>query len=229
MASGGINTPGTDVLRTQFTDDELRLLVDVAHTEGVPVTAHAHGTPAVRQALAADVDGIEHCSCVNEQGFGDANDSLIGALADSRVAVCPTLGLDPSRMGEPPPAFRAMLERFGTTTQKLLQDRAAFVARLHHAGVRIISGVDSGTQPPKAHGTLPFAVVELVTAGIPVTEALATATSAAATACGLDRTGRLTAGFDADLLVVNGDLSQDVTALHRPQSVCLAGEVCLQR
>jgi imidazolonepropionase-like amidohydrolase len=226
MASGGINTPGTDVLRTQFTDEELRLLVDVAHTAGVPVTAHAHGTPAVRQALASGVDGIEHCSCVTEQGFGDADDALIVALADSGVAVCPTLGLDPSRMGEPPPAFRAMLERFGTTTQKLLQDRGAFVARLHRAGVRIVSGVDSGIQPPKAHGTLPFAVIELATAGIPVTEALATATSAAATACGLDRTGRLAPGFDADLLVVKGDLSQDVSALHRPESVLLAGDFC---
>ncbi len=226
MASGGMNTPGTDVMRTQFTDEELRLLVDEANAAGLPVTAHAHGTPAVRQAIDCSVDGIEHCSCVTDRGFGDADEALLAALAESGVAVCPTLGLDPARMGEPPLAFQAMLKRFGTTPERMLQDRGAFVTRLHAAGVRIVSGVDSGIQPPKAHGTLPFAVVELVDAGIPLTEALATATSEAATACRLDRTGRLAAGFDADLLVVDGDLSQDVTALHRPESVRLAGRAC---
>lgn len=66
-------------------------------------------------------------------------------------------------------------------------------------------------------------MVELADAGVPVTEALATATSEAATACGLRRTGRLAAGYDADLLVVDGDLSQDVMALHRPELVRVAG------
>lgn len=226
MASGGMSTPGTDVLRTQFTDEELRLLVDEAHAAGLPVTAHAHGTPAVRQALACSVDGIEHCSCVSDRGFGDADDALLAAIADSGVAVCPTLGLNSELMPEPPPAIRQMLERFGTTAERMLQDRGAFVVRLYDAGVRIVSGVDSGIQPPKAHGTLPFAVVELADAGVPVTDALATATSEAATACGLERTGRLSAGYDADLLVVRGDLSQDVTALHRPESVRRAGQVC---
>ena len=223
MASGGMNTPGTDVMRTQFTDEELRLLVDEAHTAGLPVTAHAHGTPAVRQALAAGVDGIEHCSCVTDRGFGDADDALLAALADSGVVVCPTLGLDPTAMAEPPAPIRAMLERFGTTAQQMLLERRAFVARLHDAGVRIVSGVDSGIQPPKAHGTLPFAVAELVTAGLPVAEAVATATSDAAAACGLERTGRLATGYDADLLVVDGDLSQDVTALHQPVAVVRGG------
>jgi imidazolonepropionase-like amidohydrolase len=80
--------------------------------------------------------------------------------------------------------------------------------------------VDAGIQPGKAHGTLAHAVAELVSAGFPVDEALATATSLAADACGLgDVTGRLRPGLDADLLVVDGDLSSDFAALHRPVSV----------
>jgi dihydroorotase-like cyclic amidohydrolase len=64
----------------------------------------------------------------------------------------------------------------------------------------------------------------LVTAGLGVAEALATATSGAAEACGLRaRKGRLAPGYDADLLVVDGDLETDVTALHLPRSVLLAG------
>ena len=71
---------------------------------------------------------------------------------------------------------------------------------------------------------LPHAVCELVTAGLSITEALATATSVAAQACGVSaRKGRLAPGYDADLLVVDGDLEIDVTALLRPRSVLLRG------
>jgi imidazolonepropionase-like amidohydrolase len=228
MASGGVNTPGTDVLRTQFSDDELRALVDAAHAAGLPVTAHAHGTPSVRQSLAAGVDGIEHCSCVTERGFGDADDALVAELGRSGVAICPTLGVDTARMTAAPTAIAATAERFGTTLEQLAAVRGAFVARLHRAGARIVSGVDAGIQPAKGHGTLPFAVVALVEAGLSVEDALASATSLAASACGLGgTTGRLAVGRDADVVVVEGDLSQDVRALHRPVSVRRAGREAL--
>ena len=53
MASGGMTTAGTDVLGTQFSDDDLTFLVHEAHRHGLQVTAHAHSLPAVEQALAA--------------------------------------------------------------------------------------------------------------------------------------------------------------------------------
>lgn len=224
MASGGVSTPGTDVLLTQFSDEDLRLLVDETHAAGLPITAHAHGTPSVRQALSAGVDGIEHCSCVTDRGFGDADDALVEALAASGVAVCPTMGLDMGAASEPPPAIRAMMARFGTTAADMVRGRNAFVARLHAAGVWIVSGVDSGIQPAKGHGTLPFALAELVDAGLSAAQALVTATSGAAPACRLDGvTGRLAPEHDADLLVVDGDLEHDIRALHRPLAVHRAG------
>jgi imidazolonepropionase-like amidohydrolase len=220
MASGGVNTPGTDVMLTQFSDDELRLLVDEAHAAGLPLTAHAHGTPSVRQALSAGADGIEHCSCMTETSFGDPDEELLAALGRSAVVVCPTLGVDRSRQPTPPPPLQQLLSRFGITIEEMLAVRQRHVARLRAAGVRIVSGVDAGIQPGKAHGTLPHAVTELIHAGFPLDEALATATSLAADACGLgDATGRLRPGRDADLLVVDGDLSSDFSALHRPVSV----------
>jgi imidazolonepropionase-like amidohydrolase len=225
MASGGVNTPGTDVMRTQFTTAELQLIVDQAHAAGVAVTAHAHGTPAVEQAVAAGVDGIEHCSCVTDRGFGQVSEETVAALARSRIAVCPTIGIDPQLMKTPPPAIKAMMDRMGVTAEQRLQARRDFVGRLHRAGVRLVSGVDSGIGPAKRHGVLPHAVCELVAAGLSVTEALATATSGAAEACGVSaRKGRLAPGYDADLLVVDGDLEIDVTALHRPRSVLLRGQ-----
>jgi imidazolonepropionase-like amidohydrolase len=224
MASGGATTPGTDVMGTQFTTGELQLIVDRAHAAGVAVTAHAHGTPAVEQAIAAGVDGIEHCSCVTDRGFGQVSEGTVATLARSRIAVCPTIGIDAQLMKDkaPPPAIQAMMARTGMTAEQMLQARRDFVGRLHRAGVRLVSGVDSGIGPAKRHGVLPHAVCELVTAGLSVTQALATATSGAAQACGVGACkGRLAPGYDADLLVVDGDLEIDVTALLRPRSVLL--------
>ena len=224
MASGGVNTPGSDAMLTQFTTAELQLIVDRAHAAGVAVTAHAHGTPAVEQAVAVGVDGIEHCSCVTDRGFGQVSEETVSALARSRIAVCPTIGVDAQLMQAPPPRIKAMMDRMGMTAEQMLQARWDFVGRLHQAGVRLVSGVDSGIGPAKRHGVLPHAVCELVTAGLSVTEALATATSGAAEACGVSaRKGRLAPGYDADLLVVDGDLETDVTALHSLRSVLLRG------
>jgi imidazolonepropionase-like amidohydrolase len=225
MASGGMATPSTDVLRTQFTTEELRLVVDLAHAAGLPVTAHAHGTPAVQQALAVGVDGIEHCSCLTDQGFGQVGDETLADLARSRIVVCPTLGMHPDfSLGTPPPQIVAMAARLGTTPEAMLLGRRAFAARLHAAGIRLISGVDSGINPAKRHGLLGYAICELVEAGIDVATALVTATSGAAEAIGVGRRkGRLATGYDADLLAVNGDLETDATALLRPESVWLRG------
>ena len=91
MASGGGTTPGSDVLGCQFTLDELRTVVDEAHAAGLPVTAHAHALSAVEQALAAGVDGIEHCSFATVSGVRTPA-AVVEDLARQRVVVCPTLG-----------------------------------------------------------------------------------------------------------------------------------------
>jgi imidazolonepropionase-like amidohydrolase len=199
--------------------------VDRAQTSGLPITAHAHGTPAVEQAISVGVDGIEHCSCVTDRGFGQASDETVAALARSGIAVCPTIGTDPVLMkGVPPPAIKAMMDRMGVTAQQMLRARLDFVSGLHRAGVRLVSGVDSGIGPAKRHGMLPQAVCELVDAGLTVAQALATATAHGAEACAVGaHKGRLTSGYHADLLLVDGNLETDITALLRPHSVLLYG------
>lgn len=60
--------------------------------------------------------------------------------------------------------------------------------------------------------------------GMAPAEALRAATSGAARACGLgDRKGRIAAGYDADLLVIDGDPRADLAALHRIRSVYVRG------
>ena len=78
--------------------------------------------------------------------------------------------------------------------------------------------------PMKRHGNAWRTVGELVEGGYPVAEALAAATSVAAEACALaGETGRLAEGYAADVLVVDGDLAQDLSLLSAPREVLVRG------
>jgi imidazolonepropionase-like amidohydrolase len=166
MVSGGFATAGTQVMLCQFTLGEIRAVVGQAHAAGLPVTAHAHGLPAVHMAMAAGADGIEQVIEMNKRRVG----------------------------------------------------------QMHAAGVRIVSGSDGGVAAAKPHGQLPVSAAFLAEGGVSTAAALASATSLAAAACGLgDRKGRLRAGYDAGLLVVDGDPVADIAALARPAAVFADG------
>jgi imidazolonepropionase-like amidohydrolase len=227
MTSGGLTTLGTDVMTCQFTTDELRVIVEESHRVGLPVVSHAHGLPAVEQSVEAGVDGIEHCTCMTESGI-QLSDRLLAALAASQIAVCPTLG---RTAGWTPPPIetqtpqaqhaRRLAERIGMTPEARRQD----ARRMHLAGVRLISGADSGIGDFKPHGVLSMSITEFVLGGIPTVDALASATSRAAEVCGLsDRKGRLGEGYDADLVVVEGDPFTDVSALGHVLAVVVHGQ-----
>ena len=218
MASGGVNTPGTDVSRPQFTVEEISTVATEAHDCGLPVTAHAHALSAIRSALTAGVDGIEHCTFITEHGTV-VDESVVASLGAAAVAVCPTLGVAPGVAL--PPQIVEFLRKNGLT----LEARAQTVAGLHRAGVRLVAGSDAGISPGKHHGVLPEALIPLVDAAVSPPDVLATATSVAAEACGLgDRKGRLAAGMDADLLVLDGDPLADITSLRNVEAVYLRGQ-----
>lgn len=218
MVSGGVLTTGTDVLRCQFCDDDLRLLVDEAHAAGLPVTAHAHGLAAVEQAVEAGVDGIEHCNCVTAAG-AHIPDRLLHRLAEGSISVCPTI-LARSTEVRPSANETAFIQRFGLTPEAV----HSHVARMQRAGTRIVTGTDGGIAAAKPHGIVYAAISALVASGVCAAQALASATSVAAQACGLgDRKGRLSAGYDADLLVIEGDPLTDVDSLTRPVAIMVRG------
>ena len=223
MASGGAMTMTTDVLACQFSAEEVRAACEEAHRWGLPITAHAHAVAAVEQAVAAGVDGIEHCTCLTAAGIA-LPPGLAERIAAAGIAVCPTLGRAPG--AQPPPQVRALMERIGMSWPSLL----ATVRALYAAGVTLISGSDGGISPGKPHGVLPDAIADLVECGVPPAAALASATSGAAAACRIgDRTGRLRPGLDADLLLVQGDPLLDPAALREVRLVVSRGRVFAPR
>ena len=234
MASGGMATPGTDVSAPQFSHDDLRLLVEEAHRAGLPVTAHAHAAAAIDQAVQVGVDGIEHGSYLVSGGPAGlaglmnvhATDQQLASLAASGIPVCPTLGgFTPELFKNAPPHVTQMLADAGVTPEDIVATQLALFDRMHRAGVRFVSGTDGGIAPPKAHGLLANAMIEL-SALVGVPEALVTATRRAAQSCGLgDSKGRLRPGYDGDVVVVDGNLAEDVAALGRVRQVVLRGSV----
>ena len=216
MASGGMLTPGTDVMRTQFSGGQLRLIVERAHAAGLPVTAHAHGLPAIEEAVDAGVDGVEHCSCLTDTGMV-VPDRLIAAMADHGVAVSgvipPKPGMD---LTEALPAIRDFFALTGLSMDRIRELRAQMIARLHEAGVTVVTGLDAGLNPWLAHGNLPAALDLLSEAGLTSGQILAAATARAAEVCGLgDRKGKLRADYDADVVLLDGDAYGDVPAACR--------------
>ena len=224
MASGGMSTAGTDITGTQFSVEDLQELVDRAHAAGLPVAAHAQSLPSVEAALAAGVDAIEHCCCMTEKG-PVVTDDLIARLADRGAVVGGVFGVRPAiSLEQAPVNVRALAERTGATVEAMVARRREAMNRMYRGGVRFVTGADSGLADWRAHGQLYTSVEQFVTAGADVVTALAASTSVAAKACGVgQRKGRLRPGYDADILVVDGDLTGDVGRLADVRSVMLAG------
>jgi imidazolonepropionase-like amidohydrolase len=237
MASGRINTPNTDIYAPQFAVEDLRLLVDAAHDAGLGVTAHAHAALAIDQAVAVGTDGIEHAGFLARSDKATApglvalrdilaSDAQLGALAESGMAVCPTLGgFTVEALRRAPEPVKRQMDQAGVSPEELVEKRQRLVRRMHQAGVRLVGGADAGIAPNKAHGLYAQSVVELA-AATGIVASLVASTATAADVCGLgDRKERLVRGYDADLVVVSGDMARDLTGLTTVRQVVLRGQL----
>ncbi len=212
MASGGTLTPGTRQECAQFTPEALRAAVEEAHRHGLPITAHAHGTTAIADAVAAGVDGMEHVSFWTADGV-DAPAELISLIADRRIVVGATVGIILVPGLAPPPAVMARIPHIIANTR-----------RLYEAGAPVVAGTDAGIGPIKPHDVVRHAIAELSHFGFSPGAALRAVTSEAAAVCGLaHRKGRLAPGYDADILAVDGDPLSDSNAIHRIRAVYARG------
>jgi len=224
MASGGMNTVGTDVLQPQFSFEEIQAAVDLAHGAGLPVSIHAHALTAVEQALQASAVGIEHCSCLTETG-PQLSEDLLGRLASSGAAIGAALGMPPPTEFEyAPPNVRLLMKQTGVRPEQIVAQRMESMGRMYRAGVTLVTGSDAGIAPWLAHGLLRGSIYTLAEISGSIAAALAASTSIAAGVCSVgDRKGLLRNGYDADICIVDGDLLADVHSLERVCDVVLGG------
>lgn len=202
-ATGGFFTPGTAQWKAQFTVEELRVLVEDAHRLGHRVAVHAHGTQGIRRAVEAGVDYIAHGTFISDDGTTRFEPDLADEIARKGIYVDVAA----------PPSYPPVE---GETIAPRAHD-------LYSHGVRIVTGHDIGAViPPEAYL---YGLHQLEEAGIPRAEILVAATSRAAAAIGLAGvTGVLEAGYEADLLVVDGNPLDDLSALERKLRIVIRGD-----
>ena len=211
MVSGGFLTPTVPMWRSQFTLEQLRLVVASAHRHGRPVAAHCHGNEAIEHAIDAGVDTIEHCTFFTSRERCEPPAGLIDRLAASQIVISATVG----RLAHVP------LPPVPAANQDALRDSRQ---RLHERGATLVAGTDAGIDKAKPHDVLPHAMDEFVASGMTPIDALRALTTVAARALSLERQkGRLARGFDADMVVVAGDPLHEPAALTSTIAVWRAG------
>jgi imidazolonepropionase-like amidohydrolase len=207
MASGDGIVPGHPSQVTYLDDAMVAAAVDEAVRGGAFVTAHARGPDSVRMCVRNGVRIVHHATYLDDES--------IAALTAARdeVWVCP--GLHYLRMmvegrAEPYGISRARVE--AALYPEELEAQVDGIRKLHADGVRFVAGGDFGHQWTR-HGTYAaelLAYVEL--AGLTPLDALLTATANAGPLVG-ERLGRVAPGYVADLVVLDGDPTADVSVL----------------
>ncbi|MFG1610925.1 amidohydrolase family protein [Actinoplanes sp. NPDC049265] len=205
-ASGGVMSEVDHPMHQQFTDAELRILVEVAGLAERVVAAHCHGKPGMIAALEAGVRTIEHGTYLDEE--------CADAMRETGAILVPTRFVIHSAMADldrlPPyaqPKMRAVAER-----------HAEAIALAHRSGVTIAMGTDIGAGDWGRHGEeLPL----LVESGLTPLEAIEAATANGPATLGpqAPRSGRLAEGYDADLLILDDNPLDDIAVLADPARV----------
>jgi imidazolonepropionase-like amidohydrolase len=185
--------------------DELRLVCDTAHELGIPVLGHCRGANSIIECAKAGMDLILHATLMDE--------AALATIVDLKTPIMPVF------------TFQANLIDFGAkigadaTVREMFRreiaDSAAMLRRAYDAGVPLLCGSESGFSITP-YGDWHYRELEVFVRELGLTplEAIRCATQTNALALRLKgRTGELAIGKLADILIIDGDPSRDVTVL----------------
>ena len=213
-ATGGVLSNIRAGVDQQFTTDELRTIIETAHTLGRRVSAHAHGTGGINAALENGVDSIEHGSFLDDES--------IRLFLRNNAFHTPTIIAGVTVLG---------MAQGGTVLEPAQREKALIVGerirealgRSYRAGVKISFGTDMGVGP---HGENAKEFALMVEAGMSNADAIKAATVTASELLDIsDLTGTVAAGKSADIIAVAGDPLSDITELERIKFVMAAGSL----
>jgi imidazolonepropionase-like amidohydrolase len=213
-ATGGVLSVAASGDNAQFRMDELEAVIETAADYGMHVAAHTHGAEGMRRAVAAGVHSIEHGTYMT--------DEIMQMMIERGTWYVPTISAGKfvaekaEIEGFFPPVVARKAARIGPVIQQTFE-------RAHAAGVPIAFGTDCGVCP---HGTNAREFGYMVEAGMSPADALRTATLHAAQLLGReDELGRLSPGYAADLIAVDGNPLEDVTLLEDVHFVMRDGQI----
>lgn len=213
-ATGGVLSQQGRGLEGHFTTPELQSIADTAHSLGLKVMAHAHGARGIESAAAAGIDTIDHGTFADE--------AALKVMKAKGTYMVPTLmaleGGVRARLGKG--IYTPTVE---AKARQTLEVAGRQVTRSKQIGVPIAFGTDAGVFEHGRNGE-EFAL--LVRFGLTNREAVASATTVAARALGMENEiGRIAPGFSADIIAVDGNPLDNVRVLEKPSWVMVRGRV----
>ena len=216
-STGGVLSVAKSGQNPQFTDEELRAIVETARDYGMRVAAHAHGTEGMKRAVVAGVASIEHGTYMD--------DEVMRLMKENGTYYVATIlaGNWVAKQAEIDGFFPELVRPKAAEVGPIIEDT---FARAYRAGVPIVFGTDSGVS---AHGDNAQEFALMVAGGMPPMEAIQSATSVAARFLGIFEThGSIEAGKTADIVAVPGNPLDDIRVLERVTFVMRSGKVYKQ-
>ena len=199
-----------------YTLEQLKAAVDEAHKAGKPVAVHAHAAEAVRRAILAGADTVEHGALMD--------DAVIDLLVQKQVVYVPNLYLAEYYLANGQ-KFHFNEEQLRYTSD-FMKPRAEAFAKAVKKGARIVFGTDA-VAGMAGHTAPEFE--RRVALGMPAQQAITSATSTPAKVLGMaEKIGDLKPGMFADIIAVEGNPLEDIKALGRVTFVMKEGTIYKQ-
>jgi imidazolonepropionase-like amidohydrolase len=215
FASASIRDGGTPTLSQEQVD----AACGESRAQGLRSVVHAHSPESMMRAARAKCSQVEH--------GGLANAESLKALADAGVYFDPNIGLVTQNYLENKARFLGIgnytEEGFASMEKALGLRGPMFSTAMKTPGLKIVMGTDAVAG---AHGQNAREPIERVKVGQKPMDAIVGMTSLAAESLGLGKEiGAIAAGYNADLVAIDGDPQQDITALQRVRFVMRNGKV----
>jgi imidazolonepropionase-like amidohydrolase len=207
-ASNGVMSHTGPAGAQQYSDEELRAIADEAHRAGLKVAAHCMGDRAIRAALDAGIDCIEH-------GFLASDEVLDLMVERGTFLVATTYIADGMDVSKAAPELQAK-------AADVFPRAKATISRAIERGVRIACGTDAPAVP---HGRGAKELLALVDRGMTPLAAIRAATTTAADLIDADDRGRLEPGLLADVIAVPGNPLTDIGVTEDVRFVMKGGHV----
>jgi len=214
LATGGVLSLEKDGSGSQFSEDEIRAIVQTAKDYGMKVAAHAHGAEGMKRAIRAGVVSIEHGSYMD--------DEAIELFRKYGTWFVPTLtaGRSVSDSAKKTGYYPEIITTKAITIGPIMRNT---FNKAYKAGVKIAFGTDAGVF---AHGKNWMEFIYLNEGGMPALETIRCATLNAAELIGIsDKAGSIEKGKLADIIAVDGDPVKDIHAMGQVRFVMKGGVV----